>query len=29
LASQSREQGADNLVARMPTDVARITASYL
>jgi ankyrin repeat protein len=29
LASQPREQGTDNLVARMPTDVARITATYL
>lgn len=28
LASQEREPGADNLVARLPTDVVRITASY-
>ncbi len=28
LASQKREPGADNLVARLPTDVVRITASY-
>jgi ankyrin repeat protein len=29
LASQPRQPGADNMVARLPTDVARITASYL